>query len=342
MECLTVQERLPSFIEDTIPPGEKAVVAEHLRSCRQCSAALADLEKTIHYLKDLEEVEPPPWLTRKVMTKIREEASPKKGLLRRLFYPMHIKLPVEAAAAVLIIGLALYVHRDIQPEIKLAEAPAEKAAPQPLLSERDHPPADKEDKPIPLSPQSGREGREGEKREVAPVKPGEQPIHSGGPELQKERSENAAEAPEQKKQAEAFRKQEAPVKMAEEQAPATGEAPKDEARREALPAAPRAKASATNGQKEVLPGITMQVKDLAGAVKEIEETLPKIEGNILKVLSFEQKAILTVELDAQKKEVLVEKLKSLGEMRETAMSFVHSGGRAEVTIEIVETSGQPR
>ena len=59
----------------------------------------------------LEEVEPPPFFEQRIMSRVREEAGRKQGILRRLFYPLHIKVPIQALATILVAVLAFYVYQ---------------------------------------------------------------------------------------------------------------------------------------------------------------------------------------------------------------------------------------
>jgi hypothetical protein len=104
---------------------EKKIIEEHLSMCEHCKVALSELMKTQETLRNLEEVEPPPWFTQKIMNRVREEAESKKGLFQRLFYPLHIKIPVEALATCLVVVLALFVYKNTEPEIKAIHGPAE-------------------------------------------------------------------------------------------------------------------------------------------------------------------------------------------------------------------------
>ncbi len=73
----------------------------------------------------LKDVEPPAWLTQKVMAKIKAEVQPKKRIIQKLFYPLHIKLPLEAVVTALIAVITIYIFKTMQPEMKLAQAPSE-------------------------------------------------------------------------------------------------------------------------------------------------------------------------------------------------------------------------
>ena len=81
--------------------------------------------------EDLGEVEPPPFLEQRIMSRIREEAGQKKGLLRRLFYPLHIKVPIQALASILIAVIGFYVYQTGEPEMKQIVSPT------PLFTERE-------------------------------------------------------------------------------------------------------------------------------------------------------------------------------------------------------------
>ncbi|MDH5768610.1 MAG: zf-HC2 domain-containing protein, partial [Nitrospirota bacterium] len=95
MECADIQKKLSAYIDDALSPEERMLIDEHLTSCQECKASLADMRKTLEYVQKLEDIEPPPWLAQKVMTKIKEEvvatrfrAKPKRGILQKLFYPL--------------------------------------------------------------------------------------------------------------------------------------------------------------------------------------------------------------------------------------------------------------
>lgn len=61
-------------LEGAATPGERLLVRDHLSSCGECKAAVEELKRTIGLMKRLEEVDPPPWLSRKIMACVRKEA----------------------------------------------------------------------------------------------------------------------------------------------------------------------------------------------------------------------------------------------------------------------------
>jgi hypothetical protein len=173
MDCHNVQEMLSPYIEGIISPEEGKLIDEHLSACSKCKEALYDLKKTLEYVQNLEDVEPPEWLTQTVMTRIRSETEPRKGILQKLFYPLYIKLPIEAVAVVLIAVTALYIFKTIQPEIKPAKSPPEETTARIPSQEKEEIPSISKSKEnvIPPSPpleKGGKRGVEAEQEEIRP------------------------------------------------------------------------------------------------------------------------------------------------------------------------------
>ncbi|PKN34103.1 MAG: hypothetical protein CVU61_10085 [Deltaproteobacteria bacterium HGW-Deltaproteobacteria-19] len=123
MTCKEIEERLSAYLDNALPADERRRIEDHLPSCPSCLKAAEDLRKTVGLVHELEEVEPPPWLSQKIMTRIREEAAPKRGILRTLFFPLHIKVPIQAFAMVLVAVLAFQVYRTGEPERQALDLP---------------------------------------------------------------------------------------------------------------------------------------------------------------------------------------------------------------------------
>ncbi|MCE5262667.1 MAG: DUF2275 domain-containing protein [Deltaproteobacteria bacterium] len=128
MTCNEIENQLPAYIEELLSPEEKKAVAGHLAACDRCSRALAELERAGKLVRELEEVEPPPFFEQRIMSRVREEAAGKQGILRRLFYPLHSKIPVPALATIVVAVLAYHVYQQGVPEMKqVAPLPARHA-----------------------------------------------------------------------------------------------------------------------------------------------------------------------------------------------------------------------
>jgi predicted integral membrane protein DUF2275/putative zinc finger protein len=109
-----IQRLLASYCGDDLTPADRARIEAHLSLCPSCRSELADLETTLRLVRSQPEVEPPPWMTTRIMARVREQSQrQKQGWLQRLFLPLHVKLPLEALALVLICFTGYYVARDV-------------------------------------------------------------------------------------------------------------------------------------------------------------------------------------------------------------------------------------
>jgi len=298
MECSDIQERLSAYIEGSVSSAEEGLIEEHLKACQQCSESLADLKKTLEYVQNLEEIEPPPWLKQKVMARVRSEAEAKRGILQRVFYPLHIKLPIEALAVIVIAVTTIYVFKTMQPELESAKAPYEEVRPRILVAKKEKAPTLDEGKPLPAKP-----------------------------------TEKVMGAEEQEIAIEDYAKPKSPARSAEREQlrPPTGAVAQDELKRKSLSSELRFAMVERKGE-----GIrfTLTVLDIETASKEIEEALLQLNGRIVKREHVENRNFLTAELDSQNMKELYENLKLIGDIEEKEVDFEAWEGGREITIEI--------
>ena len=333
MNCQDIQQKLSAYAEGIVSPEEKILIEEHLKSCLKCQESLADLRKTIDYVHRLEDVEPPTWLTQKVMAKIKAEAQPKKGIFQKLFYPLHIKLPIEAVAVIFIAVTALYIFKSIQPEIKLAQAPSEhetviarstsKVDDGAISKEKIAPPQTRNDgKKLLPSPPPLEKGHMARSQRLIEGKGGFEteysvPFKKPAP---MDKLEEAPQAPAQ-------------IAKQDEVRPSAGAVAKEEAKTEALSRASKAKVS--DETREVVI-VTVLVKDIKTARTEIEKALTHLGGNITKIASLENKEIVTTDIDSQKFKEFIASLKSIGDVKEKEVDLGIHEGTLEIMIEIVK------
>ena len=301
MECTDIQEKLSAYMEGMISSEEKVLIDEHLKACQKCNESLAELKKTLEYVRNLEEIEPPPWLTQKVMMSVRSEAEARRGILQRLFYPLHIKLPIEALATIVVAVATIYVFKTIQPEVELAKAPPAKVTPRTVLQEKEETPALDEAKPLPAEP--AEQFTLAEERETPTGK--------------------SREAPK------------APTRVAKRDKvlPSAGVVKKGELKRKALPHELRARAVVEREDEGM--SLTINVKDIETAGEEIEEAFIRSGGKIIKKEYFVQRNIIVAELDSKKVEELLEKLKRVGAVKGKVLALEPREGSIEIKIEIV-------
>jgi hypothetical protein len=118
MDHDSVRQKLSAYLDGAVTPAEKSLIEKHLAECEDCRTSLRELEKTVRHLRNLGELEPPPWLASRIMARVREEAGREKGLLRRLLQvPLRWRISVEAAALVFLSVTGYLVYRNVSSEL---------------------------------------------------------------------------------------------------------------------------------------------------------------------------------------------------------------------------------
>jgi hypothetical protein len=344
MECKGTQERLSAYLEGVVSPEEKKLIEGHLNSCPQCRTAFADLKKTGELIRDLEEVEPPAWLTPQIMSRVRAENERKRGVLRKLFYPLHIKVPIEAFATVLIAVIAVYVFRAVEPEMKRAQLPVPSAqvvtreeAQQPSrepgaeslalggkIALKDYPP---------VAPAREREAARKEEKPFSPG-PAEETVTAKKKQAPAERSEEMTETTGILKKQDFAEMRQAPRPAAREgESIGLADAARAMRERPKLAAAPVAKEAAV-----IKPGpidVTVNVQDVRVAGQQVEKILGQLGARKIERESREGRELLAAELKAQSVKEFLEKLKDIGETKEKGIPRDIPEGDMAIRVDIV-------
>lgn len=158
-----VRHKLSEYIDGSVADDEKRGIEEHLKTCPACAEALRELEKTVAHIRSLEEVEPPAWMTQKIMAHVRSAAEEEEGalsglahaaraaarprsaqgspqpaaapaphekesLFRRLFTPFLVKIPLQAVGVLFLAVTAFSIYQALEPARKTAQTPREQPA----------------------------------------------------------------------------------------------------------------------------------------------------------------------------------------------------------------------
>ncbi len=134
MDCYDVTNRFSDLRDGRLRGEEFVELERHLATCLACRQEWAEFQKAIDALQGLGAVEPDPGFAARLRA-IIETPPWHRRLARVLFMPRHIKLPLEAAALVLLaIGTVLIYRRT--PEMQqVVEQPVVRQAPTPMESE---------------------------------------------------------------------------------------------------------------------------------------------------------------------------------------------------------------
>lgn len=109
MSCHNIQNQLNDYIEQELSEEQSRQIEMHLNTCSECRAELSDLRTVLSLTRNLDEVEPPPFLAQRIMANVRE-SSVKKSLLNRLFFfPVHIPAGVLTATIIIFFSFSIYM-----------------------------------------------------------------------------------------------------------------------------------------------------------------------------------------------------------------------------------------
>ena len=123
MECTRTQDLLSSYLDGDLSDREQEEIAGHIRQCSRCAEEERALRETLSLLRSLPAEEAPPELLKGVRLRIAEKTA--VPLWKKVFLPAHIKIPIEAAAVVLVFLLVYGIQK---------EMPATTPAPSPPAS----------------------------------------------------------------------------------------------------------------------------------------------------------------------------------------------------------------
>ena len=352
MTCNEIENRLPAYLEDLLSPEERKSIAGHLASCPRCSRALADLKKAEELVQGLVEVEPPPFFEQRIMSRVREEAGRKQGILRRLFYPLHIKVPIQALVTLVVAVLVFHVYQQGDPEMKqmaplpipmtelgkgrvTAESPKTFAAPPAVTPVKRAPAGDLPEKnrqrfvPPPFE-NGGKEERIADSRApireetpaaakpAASVMAAKDTPPAGEEALDKTR--DRAGKPDSEKALETL----LPEQKRKEKTADTGAAVGESGKMTSAPTPSRLAAVATIKQSAM--NLTIQVRDVEAALREIETRLDQVSARIIERQHRKESEFLKVEIATQNVATLLDRLEAIGRVNlETSPPAVPAG-----------------
>ncbi|PYM59760.1 MAG: hypothetical protein DMD79_17065 [Candidatus Rokuibacteriota bacterium] len=116
MSCVDARDALSALVDEALAPGERAAVEAHVGGCPDCQRELEGLRATVALLRGMERPRAPTGFVDRVVAAARPEPW-RRRLGRWLFFPLRVKLPMEAAAVALVAVVAVYVvHRS--PELR--------------------------------------------------------------------------------------------------------------------------------------------------------------------------------------------------------------------------------
>ena len=122
MDCSAIRELLSEFIDGILDVKAKEAVEKHISTCENCNQELASLSAVVEEVGSLDQVKAPADFLEKIHERMEPSFSIDR-LIRKLFVPFHIKIPLELAAAATVTILVVLVLNIQQPEIQMMKIP---------------------------------------------------------------------------------------------------------------------------------------------------------------------------------------------------------------------------
>jgi hypothetical protein len=131
MDCSEIKKFLDQYIDNYLSSEQSAAVKRHLVSCRDCSAELALLKKYRKEMASLKEVKAPADFLQQLNLRIDKQSVLKK-FTRTIFFPLKLKLPIEALGVIAVSVLVVILLNPLDqlkenPQIPVEVAHKEKA-----------------------------------------------------------------------------------------------------------------------------------------------------------------------------------------------------------------------
>lgn len=133
MHCHEVHELFSGYFDDYLSDEERASVVTHLEACPSCLEEWERFQKTVAVVGSLGEIQAPSGLAARVLERVQRQPWPSR-VLEWLLFPLHIKLPLEAMALLLIALGAVFLYKGSPDLQKAAQAPVPLRAEAPLAS----------------------------------------------------------------------------------------------------------------------------------------------------------------------------------------------------------------
>jgi Putative zinc-finger/Predicted integral membrane protein (DUF2275) len=346
--CKEIENNLSLYLDNLLSREKKQSVEEHLKSCSQCTRALADLQKVKTMSRELSEIEPPPWFQKKIMAKVREEAE-RKSLAQKWFYPLRIKIPVQVFATIFIVVIAVYIYRSGHEQFKTV-MPSQVPAPV-VEAQKDVVPQqiEKATEAVPATVMKAKVADRKDTRDEkvvmydastsAAVPKAQEPKKAIPQENISARAADMAKATKEDVSTDKGRAKmvSLPAKQAELEQVAAPPSAAIERKKEGYTLGAAMKTSRAQEVKSVITKVTltMRVANIDTGTGEVDQLLKKYEAkNIVKQTSA-GKVIISAELPAQSMKDFVAQLKTIGRVEEKELPVISNENNILVAIEVI-------
>lgn len=122
MNCHEARGLFSAKVDDLATREQRSALDGHLQRCADCAREWERFRQTVGLLHSVTEARAPAGFARRVVAAPPPERWHRR-LLRGIFLPLHVKLPLEAAALVLVSTLVIVLYRQTPEFQRAVEAP---------------------------------------------------------------------------------------------------------------------------------------------------------------------------------------------------------------------------
>jgi hypothetical protein len=108
MDCRKIKKHLAQYIENDPNKEMPDIIKKHLASCDECRSEFASLKNYKKEIASLKKIKAPADFLQQLNARIEKKSIPSR-ITKLLFYPLIIKLPIEALGAAGIIFVFLFI-----------------------------------------------------------------------------------------------------------------------------------------------------------------------------------------------------------------------------------------
>ena len=115
MKCRKIKHLLPDFAGKSLEPDKNAMVKKHIAECPNCQEEIKFLKKYLKETSSLPKVTAPADFLEKIHIQI-DKPAPLQQLIKKLFVPIKIKIPLEAIGVLAIAVLVILIYDPFSPD----------------------------------------------------------------------------------------------------------------------------------------------------------------------------------------------------------------------------------
>jgi len=153
MNCEEVANHFSDYLDKSLDTATMTRVATHIIACPLCRAESNDLADCIEQVANLPALDPPIGFTQRVMAHVREVEEEKPSVWNWLFQSLGQRVPLQAAAVVMVSVLAVFLYQKEEPlKQNTPMNLASQSAPPAATAEKEQAPISESLTPLPVSP----------------------------------------------------------------------------------------------------------------------------------------------------------------------------------------------